>query len=80
MFPARRGLTCPSLRPLLAGAGALSLSKGYSMSGFRFGLNVLGMSPFQRQIAVRAILIAAVFLDNLRLKHEARVSKARFQR
>jgi ribose transport system permease protein len=49
------------------------------MATIRFGLNVLGMSPFLQQIAVGCILIAAVFLDNFRLKHEAQLSKLRSQ-
>lgn len=36
------------------------------MSEIRFGLNVLGMSPFIQQIVVGAVLIAAVWLDVLR--------------
>src|SRR5690606_7647722 len=33
------------------------------MATIRFGLNVLGMSPFVQQIVIGAILIAAVYLD-----------------
>jgi ribose transport system permease protein len=67
---------------LMGGRGSVSgaIIGAIIMATIRFGLNVLGMSPFLQQIAVGAILIAAVFLDNLRLKHEARVSKARFHR
>jgi ribose transport system permease protein len=67
---------------LMGGRGSVSgaIIGAFIMATIRFGLNVLGMSPFLQQIAVGAILIGAVFLDNLRLKHEARVSKARFHR
>ena len=67
---------------LMGGRGSVSgaIIGAIIMATIRFGLNVLGMSPFLQQIAVGAILIAAVFLDNLRLKHEARISKARFHR
>jgi ribose transport system permease protein len=65
---------------LMGGRGSVSgaIIGAFIMATIRFGLNVLGMSPFLQQIAVGVILISAVFLDNLRLKHEARVSKARF--
>jgi ribose transport system permease protein len=36
------------------------------MSEIRFGLNVLGMSPFIQQIVVGVILIVAVYLDTVR--------------
>lgn len=36
------------------------------MSAIRFGLNVLGMSPFIQQIVVGVILISAVYIDTLR--------------
>lgn len=36
------------------------------MSEIRFGLNVLGMSPFIQQIVVGVILISAVYIDTLR--------------
>lgn len=36
------------------------------MSAIRFGLNVLGMSPFIQQIVVGVILISAVYVDTLR--------------
>ncbi|MCO6384118.1 MAG: ABC transporter permease [Vannielia sp.] len=36
------------------------------MSEIRFGLNVLGMSPFIQQIVVGVVLIAAVYIDTLR--------------
>jgi len=45
------------------------------MSAIRFGLNVMGMSPFIQQIVVGVILIAAVYLDTLRaarLRHSTR--------
>ena len=42
------------------------------MSEIRFGLNVLGMSPFIQQIVVGVILIAAVWLDTLRTPATAR--------
>ncbi|MCP8894637.1 ABC transporter permease [Shinella daejeonensis] len=45
------------------------------MSAIRFGLNVMGMSPFIQQIVVGVILIAAVYLDTLRaarLRHTTR--------
>jgi ribose/xylose/arabinose/galactoside ABC-type transport system permease subunit len=45
------------------------------MATIRFGLNVLGMSPFLQQIAVGLILIAAVLLDNLRSRQDARLDK-----
>jgi ribose/xylose/arabinose/galactoside ABC-type transport system permease subunit len=45
------------------------------MATIRFGLNVLGMSPFLQQIAVGAILIVAVLLDNLRSRQDARLDK-----
>jgi ribose transport system permease protein len=66
---------------LMGGRGSVSgaIVGASIMATIRFGLNVLGMSPFLQQIAVGSILIAAVFLDNLRLKHEARISRARFQ-
>jgi ribose transport system permease protein len=64
---------------LMGGRGSVSgaIVGAVIMATIRFGLNVLGMSPFLQQIAVGAILIGAVFLDNLRLKHEARLSKLR---
>jgi ribose transport system permease protein len=66
---------------LMGGRGSISgaIIGAIIMATIRFGLNVLGMSPFLQQIAVGSILISAVFLDNLRLKQEARISKARFQ-
>lgn len=42
------------------------------MSEIRFGLNVLGMSPFIQQIVVGVILIAAVWLDTLRTPANSR--------
>jgi len=45
------------------------------MSAIRFGLNIMGMSPFIQQIVVGVILIAAVYLDTLRasrLRHNTR--------
>jgi len=36
------------------------------MSAIRFGLNIMGMSPFIQQIVVGIILIAAVYLDTVR--------------
>ncbi|WP_417280294.1 ABC transporter permease [Celeribacter sp.] len=36
------------------------------MSEIRFGLNILGMSPFIQQIVVGVVLIAAVYIDTLR--------------
>jgi ribose transport system permease protein len=65
---------------LMGGRGSVTgaIIGAFIMATIRFGLNVLGMSPFLQQIAVGVILISAVFLDNLRLKHEARISKARF--
>jgi len=45
------------------------------MSAIRFGLNVMGMSPFIQQIVVGVILIAAVYLDTLRaarMQHSTR--------
>ena len=47
------------------------------MATIRFGLNVLGMSPFVQQIVIGTILIAAVYLDILRVKQEARLSRLR---
>lgn len=41
------------------------------MSEIRFGLNVLGMSPFIQQIVVGVILIAAVYLDTVRTTRKA---------
>ncbi|WP_127904084.1 ABC transporter permease [Solirhodobacter olei] len=38
------------------------------MAEIRFGLNVLGMSPFIQQIVVGVILIAAVYIDTLRTR------------
>jgi ribose transport system permease protein len=64
---------------LMGGRGSVSgaIIGAIIMATIRFGLNVLGMSPFLQQIAVGVILIGAVFLDNLRLKHEVRLSKVR---
>jgi ribose/xylose/arabinose/galactoside ABC-type transport system permease subunit len=42
------------------------------MSAIRFGLNVLGMSPFIQQIVVGVILIAAVYIDGVRNSARAR--------
>ncbi|WP_434291016.1 ABC transporter permease [Celeribacter sp. SCSIO 80788] len=36
------------------------------MSEIRFGLNILGMSPFIQQIVVGVVLIAAVYIDTMR--------------
>jgi len=36
------------------------------MSAIRFGLNIMGLSPFIQQIVVGVILIAAVYLDTVR--------------
>ncbi|MGF1627250.1 MAG: ABC transporter permease [Alphaproteobacteria bacterium] len=47
------------------------------MATIRFGLNVLGMSPFVQQIVIGAILIAAVYLDIVRTKQEARLGRLR---
>ncbi|MEZ5669758.1 MAG: ABC transporter permease [Alphaproteobacteria bacterium] len=47
------------------------------MATIRFGLNVLGMSPFVQQIVIGVILIAAVYLDTLRVKQEVRLSRLR---
>lgn len=47
------------------------------MATIRFGLNVLGMSPFVQQIVIGVILIAAVYFDTLRIKQEVRLSRLR---
>jgi len=47
------------------------------MSAIRFGLNVLGMSPFLQQIVVGVILIVAVYLDTVRRGQESRLDKLR---
>ncbi len=47
------------------------------MATIRFGLNVLGMSPFVQQIVIGAILIAAVYLDIVRTRQEVRLSRLR---
>ena len=62
---------------LMGGRGSVSgaIVGALIMATIRFGLNVLGMSPFLQQIAVGVILIAAVLLDNLRSRQEARLDK-----
>jgi ribose transport system permease protein len=62
---------------LMGGRGTVSgaIVGALIMATIRFGLNVLGMSPFLQQIAVGLILIAAVLLDNLRVRQEARLDK-----
>ena len=64
---------------LMGGRGTIggALVGALIMATIRFGLNVLGMSPFIQQIVVGCILIAAVYLDILRLRHEARLFKFR---
>ena len=42
------------------------------MSAIRFGLNVMAMSPFIQQIVVGVILIAAVYVDTLRVRKTRR--------
>ncbi len=53
---------------LMGGRGTVSgaIMGALIMSAIRFGLNVLGMSPFIQQIVVGVILIVAVFLDAVR--------------
>jgi ribose transport system permease protein len=62
---------------LMGGRGSVTgaIVGALIMATIRFGLNVLGMSPFLQQIAVGVILIAAVLLDNLRTSQEARLDK-----
>ena len=64
---------------LMGGRGSITgaLIGALIMATIRFGLNVLGMSPFIQQIVVGCILIAAVYLDMVRLRHEARLDRLR---
>ena len=53
---------------LMGGRGTVlgAIIGAMTMASIRFGLNVMGMSPFIQQIVVGCILIAAVLLDTLR--------------
>lgn len=64
---------------LMGGRGTImgALVGALIMATIRFGLNVLGMSPFIQQIVVGCILISAVYLDIVRVRHEAQLSKYR---
>ena len=64
---------------LMGGRGSImgAIIGALIMATIRFGLNVLGMSPFIQQIVVGCILIGAVYLDMVRLRHEARLDKFR---
>ncbi len=59
---------------LMGGRGSVSgaVMGALIMSAIRFGLNVLGMSPFIQQIVVGVILIIAVWLDTIRAQKTAR--------
>jgi ribose transport system permease protein len=63
-------------RGTVAGAiiGALT------MAAIRFGLNVMAVTPFIQQIVIGAILIVAVYLDQLRILQERKLDKLRARR
>lgn len=75
------GYELDAIAAVVIGGGSLRGGKGsvwgaiigaLIMSEIRFGLNVLGMSPFIQQIVVGVILIVAVWLDTLRTPASAR--------
>jgi ribose transport system permease protein len=64
---------------LMGGRGSIggAIVGALIMATIRFGLNVLGITPFVQQIVVGMILIAAVYLDTLRIKQEAALDRLR---